>query len=396
MKRVSGARTAAAGVTILVAGIAAVVGFGVFGAHSAVPRTGPLSVDAGLKKAPGRFVRGRGLFDERGARSELGGAVSGAMMGPLSPVALGSSDGALVAYNAWETLKSVDPEQSFSAQGISDGDALGVPSLRVHDDQGRDFLLARGAYSAGWRHDGAIAFVQGVDPTFRAGRLYSGQVVVRRGVHGRDVPWTSEAAHYVVYAWAGDRLVFYRIGLGEKTELLVADGPGRIRPLADGTAIAVSPDATRVAVLSADATDVRVLDIATGRELSWIDVTTATPSLKWVAYSGSWIGDHLVAPASPGLAVFHIGSDSLTLEQVLSLDRAQFPVGVQEPRFVDDAGNVIAASADVPPGNGSGGVSFLLKCDRIARSCERGDAAPAKEWLRQVDDSAAATDEGGR
>jgi hypothetical protein len=63
---------------------------------------------------------------------------------------------------------------------------------------------------------------------------------------------------------------------------------------------------------------------------------------------------------------------------------------------VDDAGNVIAASADGPPKNGSGGVSFLLKCDRIARSCERGDAAPAKEWLRQVDDSGAATDEGGR
>jgi hypothetical protein len=396
MKRVFGARTAALGVAILAVGVAAVVGFGVFGANSAVPRTGPLTVHAGLKKPPGRFVRGTGLFDEKGARSQLGGAVSGAMMGPLSPVAVSWSDGTLVAYNTWQDLRSVDAERSFSAQGISDGDPLGVPSLRVHDDQGKDFLLARGAYSAAWRHDGAIAFVQGVDPAFRAGRVYSGQVVVLRGVHGREVAWTNDAARYVVYAWAGDRLVFYRIGLGEKTELLVADGPGKIRPLADGTAIAVSPDATRIAVLSQDATDVRVLDVATGRELSWIDVTTATPSLKWVAYSGSWVGDHIVAPASPGLAVFHIGSDSLTLEQVLSLDSAQFPVGVQEPRFVDDAGNVIAASADGPPKNGSGGVSFLLKCDRIARSCERGDAAPAKDWLRQVDDSGAATDQGGR
>jgi len=395
MKRVFGARTTAAGVTILAAGVAAVVGFGVFGAHSAVPRTGPLSVHAGLKKPPGRFVRDKGLFDKTGARSELGGAVSGAMMGPLSPVAAGSSDGTLVAYNTWNSLRSVDAEQSFSAQGISDGDPLGVPSLRIHDDRGKDFLLARGAYSAAWRHDGAIAFVQGVDPTFRAGRVYSGQVIVGRGVHGRNVAWTTDPAHYVVYAWAGDRLVFYRIGRGEKTELLVADGPGKIRPLADGTAIAVSPDATRIAVLGQDATDVRVVDVATGRELSWIDVTTATPSLEWVAYSGSWVGDHIVAAASPGLAVFHVDSDSLTLEQALSLDRTRFPVGVQEPRFVDDAGNVISASADVPPDNGAGGVSFLLKCDRIARSCERGDAAPAKEWLRQVDDSAA-TDEGGR
>ena len=41
---------------------------------------------------------------------------------------------------------------------------------------------------------GLIAFVQGVDPTFRAGRVYSGQVVVSRGVHGREVAWTSDAA----------------------------------------------------------------------------------------------------------------------------------------------------------------------------------------------------------
>jgi hypothetical protein len=84
----------------------------------------------------------------------------------------------------------------------------------------------------------------------------------------------------------------------------------------------------------------------------------------------------------------------LTLEQVLSLDRADFPAGVQEPRFVDDDANEIAASADVPPVNGnSGGVSFLLQCDRVARTCERSDPAPAKEWLRSVDD--APTNEGG-
>jgi len=133
-----------------------------------------------------------------------------------------------------------------------------------------------------------------------------------------------------------------------------------------------------------------VLDVATGGELSWIDVTTSTPALRWVAYSGSWVGDHLVAPASAGLAVFQVGSRSLELEQVLGLDRAQFPVGVQEPRFVDGAGNVIAATAEVPPTGMSAAVSFQLECDRIARTCERGDAAPASDWLRPV------PEEGGR
>jgi hypothetical protein len=394
MKRLFGARTTAAAVAIAagVAGTLAV--FGVFGAHGAVPRTGPLSVHAGLEKPPGAFVRGDGLFTENGVRSKLGASVSGAMIGPLSPVAVRSSDGKLVAYNTWQELRTVDSDQSFSRQGIAEGDALGTPSLRVHGDVGKDFLLARGAYSAAWRQDGAIAFVKGLDPTFRAGRTYTGQVVVRRGIHGPDVAWTSEPAHYVVYSWAGDRLLFYRIGMGENSELLVADGPGEIRPLAEGSAIAVSPDATQVAVLSKDATNVRVLDVATGSEQSWLDVTTATPPLAWVAYSGSWVGEHIVAPASAGLAVFHAGSRSLEVEQVLSLDRTQFPVGVQEPRFVDEAGNEIAASADIPPAKGGGAVSFLLQCDRIARSCQRGEPAPAKDWLRPVD-ATDAMDEGG-
>jgi hypothetical protein len=138
-----------------------------------------------------------------------------------------------------------------------------------------------------------------------------------------------------------------------------------------------------------------VLDIATGSELSWLDVTTATPPLTWLAYSGSWVGDHIVAPASAGLAVLHVAPHLLELEQVLSLDHAQFPVGVQEPRFVDAAGNQIAASADVPPAKGgTGGVSFLLQCDRVTRACERGEPAPAKDWLRLVDNAGAA-DEGG-
>jgi hypothetical protein len=369
---------------------------GTFGAHGAVPGTGPLSVQPGLEKLPGAVVRGDGLFTGEGVRSQLGAAVSGAMIGPLSPVAVRSSDGKLVVYNTWQELRAVGSEESFSKQAIADGDALGTPSLRVHDESGKDFLLAHGAYSAAWRQDGALAFVKGSDPEFRAGRSYTGQVVVRPDVEGRDVAWTSKPAHYVVYAWAGDRLLFYRVGLGEKLELLVADGPGSIRPLADGSAIAVSPDAARIAVLSQDAANVRVLDIATGSELSWLDVTTAAPPLAWLAYSGSWVGDHIVAPASSGLAVLHVGSGSLELEQVLSLDHAQFPVGVQEPRFVDAAGNEIAAAADIPPAKGSGGVSFLLLCDRVTRTCGRGKPAPAREWLRLVDRTVAPKEGGHR
>jgi hypothetical protein len=384
MQRFFGRRTIAFTAAVAVSGAIALASFGL-GAHGASPRTGPLVVRARIGQAPGRFVRGDGLYDGKGGRTTLGAAVSGALIGPLSPVAVASPDGRYVAYNTWQELRSVDNERSFSKQGISTGDALGTPSLRVQDGAGHDFLLDRGAYSLAWGSDGAIAYVKGLDADFRANQLYTGQVVVQRGIHGRAVAWTTAPARYVVYAWAGNRLLFYRLYEGETLQLLVADGPGRIRPLSDGSAIAVSPDGTRVAVLSRDAQNVRVLDVATGRELSWLDLTTTTPQLAWLGYSGSWSGDHLVASASAGLAVFHLGPSSIGLEQVLGLDQAQFPNGVQEPRFADGAGNQIVATADVPPQGGAPGVSFLLACDRIVRTCERGGTAPARDWLRLVD-----------
>jgi hypothetical protein len=388
MKGVSTRRSTALAALAAAACGALLAAFGVFGANGATPRTGPLTVRSGLDR-PRQYVRSDGLFDSQGRRTQLGAAVSGAMFGPLSPVAVRSSDGT-IAYNTWTELKPVDSDRSFSAQGIATGDPLGIPSVRVHDSSGHDWLLDRGAYSAAWRADGAIAFVKGTDPVFRAGQTYDGDVVVQAGVHGREAAWTTQPGHYVVYRWAGNRLLFDRVGLGERLQLFVADGPGRIRALADGSPIAVSPDGTRVAVVGEDGTNVRVLDIATGRELAWLDVTTTTPALKWVADSGSWVGDHIVAPASAGLAVFSASGGSLALEQVLALDQAQFPAGVQDPRFTDADGNQIEAVADEPPANGDDGVSFLLSCDRVSRSCLRGDPVPARDWLRPIDD------EGGR
>jgi hypothetical protein len=369
--------TAAVGVAIALAFI------GVFGASGASPRTGPLVVDSGLAAPPARFVRGDGLYDGKGAKQRLEAPVSGALMGPLSPVAVASPDGSSVAYSAWHELRSVDSALSFSAQRIRPGDALAVPSLRVADDEGHDFLVARGAYSAAWRTDGALAYVQGVEPSFRAGEIYDGRVYVRRGIHGPAVEWTTEPARYVVYAWAGERLLLYRIGAGESLELLVADGPGRVRPFADGSAVAVSPDGTRVAVLSPDAASIRVLDVASGREQAWLDVTTSSPALRWIGYSGSWTRDRVVAPASSGLAVFRVGQESIQLEQALSLSQAEFPAGVQEPLFAGKETDEIVATAEAPAGDGDA-AAFFLDCDRLARTCARGTPVPAKEWPRLV------------
>src|SRR3954471_20234774 len=276
--------TAAVGASAATA--SAVALFSVLSAHGAVARTGPLTVRAGATEPAGPYVRGKSLYDGKGSKDALGEEVSGALTGPLAPVAVASPDGKLLAYGSWRQLRAVDAQQSFSQQGIADGDAIGVPELRLHDDAGHDELLARGAYSAAWRSDGAIALVEGVEPEFRAGASYLGRVVFRRSARAKSVTWVSEPAHYVVYGWAGDRLIVYRIGLGEKLELLAVDAPGKVRRLTEGSAVALSPDETQLAVLDQEGANVRVLDVATGRERSWLDVTTASPALRWLACSG--------------------------------------------------------------------------------------------------------------
>ena len=66
MKRVFGARTTAAALAVASGLAAALALFGVFAAHGAVPKTGPLTVHAGLEKPPGAVVRGNTLVDDKG------------------------------------------------------------------------------------------------------------------------------------------------------------------------------------------------------------------------------------------------------------------------------------------------------------------------------------------
>jgi hypothetical protein len=137
-------------------------------------------------------------------------------------------------------------------------------------------------------------------------------------------------------------------------------------------------------MIARDQRHVRVLRIADGSETAVLDLSQTNPPLEWVAYSGAWSGDHVVAPVSAGLAVFDVTADGIALEQVLSLDRDAYPAGVQEPRFADAEGNEILATVDLPPRGAEPAQTFFLDCDRLARTCERGDVAPAPEWLRRV------------
>jgi hypothetical protein len=365
-----------------IAGVA--IAFQVLTASGAAPRNGLLRMTGALDRPPGAYVRGSTLV--RGtARAKLGAPVAGPLMGALAPVAVASAGARYVAYSTWARTRELDSERSFSKQGIRSGDALGTPSVRVFDQAlSRDVAAMAGAYSAAWRSDGSLAYVRGVRHEFEAAEPYLGHVVVRSGIHGRDVVWSTKPGRYVVYGWAGARLLAYRIGEGEDLDLLVFESPGRSRALSPGSLMALSPDGEQVLVLAPDHRQVRLLEVASGAEVAALDLSATDLPVEWAGYGGSWVGDRVVAPASAGLIVFRLGAHRIEVEQVLGVDRDVFPAGLQEPGFRDDSSMTVTAVAELPPRGGATATAVFVSCDRISRACERGEPAPATEWPRLV------------
>jgi hypothetical protein len=350
-------------------------------------RSGPMRIVRG-GAAPSEYVRGS-TFVHAGKGRQLAAPVQAPLVGPLAPVAVRSADSRLLAYNTWSEPRPLDTDTSLSRQGVQPGEPVGTPSVRVYDERdGRDSLVERGTYSPAWRADGALAYARGVVAAFRPGEPYLTDVVVRASVSATPVKWSVEPARYVVDGWAGDRLIVYRVGEDEEIDTLVLDGPGRVRLLNQGSVIAISPDGNRVFALGPDNRGVRVLRVSDGGEVAGLDAAATASSYDWLSYAGSWVGDHVVAPASPGLAVFQVGDSDISLEQVLGVDRSILPTGLQEPVLDPDAAHV-TATADLPPQGDRPAETFFVNCDRTTRTCLRGDPAPAREWLRQVHDTPA-------
>jgi hypothetical protein len=316
----------------------------------APPVSGPVTVVERPRAFGAAYAVGDRVYGLRPTREvKLGASINTTLIATLSPAAVPSPDGRLLAYNAWRGRR---------------------PLVRVHELASRkDDVLDEGAMSLAWRADGALAYFKALAPDVRDPKRYRGHVVVRAGAR-RDAPpvrWTRTPGRYLVAAWAGRRLLAYRIG-SSWPDLLVADAPGRIRVLAKaGALVAVSPDGGSVFVSTYGASPpvVRVLDVATGRELARRVVTP----LRWVTESGSWAGNLVVAPANAGVAVFRVGARSIALEQALRFDAAGFTVGPFEPR-VDSLGRRIVGWAElasrprqaVPQ-------AAVLDCDRAERRC---------------------------
>jgi hypothetical protein len=337
-------------------------------------------------RPPAVYTVGRTLLGLPGHESvTLAAAPVTPLAGWLTPVAVPSADGRYVAYNAWRELREDDPALSWKDQGISPGDPLARPSIRLHDlESGTDRKFVDGGFSLAWGEDGAFAYFRGAERDYRAGITYVGDVFVRHSVDGPARRWTEKSGRYVISGWAGGTLLVHRIGAGEALDVLALDGPGKRRVLAsDAGLVAISPDGTSALVEHGPESGpprIELLSVANGAQLASLDLMSVDPSVGVVGYSGDWRGDLVAASSASGLAIFRISENRIELARTL---RAAPGQGIAEPRFVG-ASRVIGWTS-----SSSGGA--FVDCDRASGRCARAVPMPAARgadgfpaWRRPV------------
>lgn len=286
--------------------------------------SGELTVVEGSHEINVPYAVGDQLYAVPGAEDpdKLGGVVNAPFLATLAPLAVPDTSGRFVVYHSIRQDRPV----------------LLVRELKTRDET----TLAEGAFSLAWRRDGALAYFTGVRPRVRDPQRYVGDVVVAPSLDARAKRWTTERNGYVVAAWAGESLIVHRQREGWP-DVLMLDGPGRARVLAERAAlVAVSPDGSRAFVTKepARAPIVGVVNVADGSGVATLDLATASKGvateegtgrdvtanrLTYVADSGSWVADEIVASVSGGLAVLRLDTGAIVLEQLLRIDAEMFP-----------------------------------------------------------------------
>jgi hypothetical protein len=269
------------------------------------------------------------------------------------------------------------------------------PVLRLHDAGNHtDVVLDEGTYSFAWRRDGAVAYFKGLEPRVDNPATYLGHVVVRGTPRSKSVRWTTTPRRYVVSAWARDRLIVHELHDEEWPTILVFDGPKPPRVLADRAAlIAISPDGSHALVTKKPqpAPAVALVDVATGSELAAfafadeVDPIVGQP-INYVADSGAWVRDAVIAAVTQGVAVFRVSPDGIALDEILAVHPDVFPLGLSEPRS-HGTGRYFTAAAELRQQPRAAFTrTALIECDRVTRRCVLDRAAPSFQPPRIVYD----------
>ena len=354
-----------------------------------------------------------------GRRPATLAAPVGAYLSSEYPLVVPSTDGRTLVYHTW--VWELDQRRGVLKRATN--------FLRVFDvDTGKDRLLERGAAGVAWRSDGALASMRATVPEFRntlrgwrGGRF--GHIFVRRSLDSAPVRWTTSEAAWVPLAWAGRELLAQSTISGVTLPggvqrfprgVWAFSGPGRGRPLAIDTLVAVSPDgrlALGVAFKNLSLRILRIVEPATGHtvvsvdrdELPGADKDEVDPFVLDTPREGSWSGDTIIAASGPGFAiggpidverpetleregiagltVLRFSDGALSVERTLKVTGAVAEAtGLQHrystfefvhPVFVDRAARQFTSNVRVIPKSGRPH-HFFVTCDIVEERCRRG------------------------
>jgi hypothetical protein len=337
--------------------------------------------------------------------AKLAARLRGLFVHPETPLVVSSPDRSKVVYHAWEGRL---PSRRRPP--------LGTPVLRLFDgESGRDVVLARGAHSAAWRADGALAYTQAIVRQWRlrrqGGRI--GHIVVRRSLQHAPVRWSTFTSEWTPLAWAGRHLIakarvlrpFKWGGFTESNQVYAFSGPARSRRLPIQALVAVSPDGRLVLGRTSTLGDrggirfYRVIDVASGQILATLH--------KEYPDTGAWLGDTIIltqgsarvldpgptgAQLLPGpnyvkVVVLHFSDGVLTFERELRLTRDVILAtglradavyfGFTPPAFVDNAARHFTTELVINntlPNRQLETKRVFLTCDRVELRCRRGES----------------------
>ena len=342
---------------------------------------------------PGLSLDGTTVVQTRaGTKRQLGKLGGGdeviaALTGSLTPVGVTTPDGAYVVYSSWRQLAPIKPDAR--GQGLSTGDPVGIPSVRLFDlRSGKDSLLAIGAASPAVSSTGAVAYLAGDGTVVRQNVEYTGRIVVADSPNAKPRVWTSRPGRYLPYAWAGSTLLAYRgVPDSEGADLYAFTGPDASRLLAaNAYVIAVSPDGTELlaSVGTRMLERIRVSDGAVQDSLALDSSGLAGPPRAHV------LGQ---LARRPRRGQFRPGARrpqrTRRAPRRVAIRNASFPHGINEPAFTDDTH--IQGWADLPdPTPTASDVgepaydNALVDCDLATGQCTVGAANPARKWTRWI------------
>lgn len=342
--------------------------------------------------AVGRAVKGR-------KTASLRDRVEPCWTGASTPGAALSPDETIIAYNARNELIELD------SSSIPEDDPIEIPTIRFNDlRSGQDTVLAEGACSIAWREDGAIAYSKYEQKEYfnsPDAENFVGHILVRDELSSEPDVWTTSSGRYSVIAWAGTILLAYRESTlhEEPPDIIALEGKGQERVLGSGTLLAVSPDSSKVflvtgSIATGQVETIEVREVRSGDVVATLPIleTTSSGVLRGlILHEGDWsettvaVAATDVSRSAPVLAFFEV-DDSIELVRVLASPIKNIVV-FEEAKFGygdDGVVNVIGVRQD----DAAESPTFhrLLACDYEQDSCLVLHSAAAEERLRPVEE----------